>query len=87
MRSIIQFKVFSKLLTNKIYTIKVLQCLYWDIQCGKFINSETPQGKLPLSKVWVPNLKYEHAVQAPFKILLMILEEESYENETSLINK
>lgn len=43
--------------------------------------------KLPLSKVWVHNLKYEYVVQGPFKILLRMLEDESYENKTSLINK
>lgn len=53
-------------------------------------NSEVQKdhkAKLPLSKVWVPNLKYEYVVQSCFEILLMILEDGSYENETSLINK
>lgn len=53
-------------------------------------NSEVQKdhkAKRPLSKVWVPNLKYEYVVQPCFEILLMILEDGSYENETSLINK
>lgn len=79
--------MFSISLRIKIDTIKVHLYLYWTFYCGKFKSSERPQGTLPLSKVWVYNQKYEHMVQAAFKILIMILEEEPYENATSLINK
>lgn len=54
----------------------------WKIQ--KF--RETTR-KTAFVKVWVPNQKYEHVVQASFKILIVTLEEKLYENATSLINK
>lgn len=41
---------------------------------------ETVRTTLPLSKVRVASLKYKQVVQAPFKILPTILEEESYGN-------